>query len=1098
MVSRFAIALVLAIPAFAQSRWGGNVTSGGRAVAGAQIIVRQGDQTWKTATDEQGRFSLEIPDGPISAQIQMFGFQPTNISVASEDRGKPAAISLNLGIARPNFARRNPSGQNAATDTLESQISQSMNTVPAASGPSDNSDSFLVQGSLSRGLSQGGDGPAFEPGAFRDGPPMQGPGGFGGPRMGGGAGGGMTMGGPPGGGGFGGPPGGGMGGPGGPGGFGGRGGGMGGPGGRGGFENMTPEQREAIRKRFEAMRAQLSQRETFGNRSRRSRQQIRGGLFYTARNSAFDATPFSVNGQSLTKPSYSQNQFGVSLGGPLHLGKLFDPEKTFFFLNYQGNRGQNPFTGFGIVPDAAQRGGDFSAISSTTIYDPLTGQPFANNRIPSNRISSASQSLLSLIPLPNSAGSLQNYRIVTSMPQNNDMLFLRLNETLTSKDRLAIGFNLQRRSSEIVQLYGFTDPVSGSGMNYDLTWTHNLSARTTTNARVRYNLNRNETNPYFAYGNDISGLAGIIGNSREPINYGPPNLNFTNYGSLNDSNYTLRRVQTWTFGNGWTFVRGSHSVTTGFEFSRLGWNSVAEQNARGTLFFGGLATSGFDANGLPLANTGLDFADYLLGYPQQSSLRSGGADTYMRQSQYAAYIQDEWRVRPNLTLNLGLRYEDWEPFTEKYGRLANLDLAPGFTAAAVVTPGSIGPYSGSVPDGLIHPDRNNFSPRLGLAWKPAKTTVVRVGYSMFYDGTVYQRIPTRLGSQPPFAISSQFNTSTSDPLIITNPFAGPQDVTIRNTYAVNANYRVPYAQTWSFSIQQSLPGHFVVEVGYLGTKGTALIVQRMPNRAAPGSPADSEDRRPIADAVGFTYDSPEGNSIFHAGQVRITKRMTHGLQFSALYTYSKSIDNASSIGNVGNLVVQNDNNLAAERGLSNFDLRHSLTFNGMFTSPFGPRGQFLKRPNWESKLLQDWTLMLGFTARTGNPLTATVLGSVADAAGTGATGSARASVTGLPIESGSGYFNSAAFTIPEAGTYGNAARNTIPGPGMFSLNASFGRAFQIHGDSRKRLEFRVSADNALNHVNITGLGTVVNSATYGLATQAGSMRSIQMTARYRF
>lgn len=861
---------------------------------------------------------------------------------------------------------------------------------------------------------------------------------------------------------------------------------------------MTPEQREAMRKRFEEMRARNGQRETLGNRAQRSRQQIRGGLFYTARNSLFDAAPFSVNGNSLTKPSYAQNQFGVSLGGPLHIGKLFDPEKTFFFLNYSGSRGRNPFTGFAVVPDEASRLGNFSGLANTTIYDPLTGQPFPNNQIPSSRINTTSQELLSLIPTANNPGVRQNYRLVTSMPQNSDTLSLRLNRTLSSKDRLAFTMNLQRRSSETIQLYGYNDPSAGSGMNYDLTWNHTFSARMITNLHARYNLNRNETTPYFAYGTNISALAGITGNSQDPVNYGPPNLSFTNYGSLSDANYTLRRIQSWTFGNGWTFVRGQHSITTGFEFVRLGWNSINENNARGTLFFGGLSTSGFDANGLPLANTGLDFADFLLGYPQQSSIRFGGADTYMRQSQFSVYVQDEWRMRPNLTLNVGLRYEDWEPFTEKYGRLANLDLAPGFTAAAVVTPGSTGPYSGAVPNGLIQSDRNNLGPRLGLSYKPGKHTIVRIGYSMFYDGSVYTRIPTALGSQPPFATTAQFNTTTGSPIGISNPFVGPIDVTIRNTYAVNPNYRVPYAQTWNVAIQQNLPWNLVMEAGYIGTKGTALIVQLMPNQAPPGSPGSSEDRRPIANALGFTYFSPEANSIFHAGQLRLTKRMTRGIQFNALYTYSKSIDNASSIGGVGSIVVQNKNDLTAERGLSNFDLRHNLTFNGMFTSPFGPRGQFLKRPSWGSKALQDWTMMLSVTARTGNPLTATVLGSVADAAGTGATGSARATATGQPIETGAGYFNPLAFTIPTAGTFGDAARNTIPGPGMFTMSASFGRAFQIKGDSRKRLEFRVSADNAINHVNITGLGTVVNSANYGLATTAGAMRSISMTARYRF
>jgi hypothetical protein len=299
-------------------------------------------------------------------------------------------------------------------------------------------------------------------------------------------------------------------------------------------------------------------------------------------------------------------------------------------------------------------------------------------------------------------------------------------------------------------------------------------------------------------------------------------------------------------------------------------------------------------------------------------------------------------------------------------------------------------------------------------------------------------------------------------------------------------------------VQQDLPGALVMEAGYLGTKGTRLVMQRSPNRAAPGSPLTAEERRRIEGAVGFTYDTTEGNSIFHALQLRLNRRMRRGLSWNAFYTWSKSIDNASSIGGTGSLVVQNERDFSAERGLSNFDRRHTFSLNAFLSSPFGPNAAMLREPSVMAHLLRDWTITSSLTLNSGPFLTARVLGSTSDAGGTGVTGSGRADATGLPISAGNGYFNTLAFAVPQAGTFGNAARNTIPGPGTFSLNASLGRSFRIGDNTRRQFEVRAEAENLLNHVNITGLGTVVNAIDYGLATSAGNMRSVNLTLRLRF
>lgn len=846
-----------------------------------------------------------------------------------------------------------------------------------------------------------------------------------------------------------------------------------------------------------------TQAQSFGNRRGRTRNMLQGGVFMTLRNSAFDATPYSLTGAPVEKPSYANTRFGGSLGGNLTIPKVLENDPAFFFLNYTGTRSRSPYSQFAVVPTEAERAGDFSDSLNgrvLAIFDRTTGMPFPDRKIPASRINPTAKGLSSLIPLPNYTAALQNYQWVTSYPSNSDNLSLRVLRPLTKQDRFNAGVNWQQRDGQALQLYGYRDFSGGSGLNLDTGWSHSITSRLLSNFRASYNRNNNEALPYFAYGADISGALGIQGNSREPINYGPPNLNFTNFGDLTDGAYLSRRNMTWTFSEGISYVKGRHTLQTGFEFQRTQWNSLTEQNARGTLFFGGLATSGFDTAGLAIRNTGFDYADFLLGYPQQTTVRFGGADTYMRASHYSAYAQDDWRVKSGLSLNFGLRYEYFSPYQEKYGRMANLDLSPDFTKVAVVIPGTPSPYSGAFPAGLIDPDKNNFSPRGAVSWRPfaGKRHVFRAGYGIYYDGSVYTRIPSRLASQPPFAQASTFQTSVDNVLSLQDPFTGPAKVNVKNTYAVSRTYLTPYAQSWNTSFQMDLTGGMALELGYLGTKGTRLVLQRQPNTGAPGSAANAEDRRPIDDAVGFTLDSTLGNSIFHAGQVRFTKRMRRGIAVNALYTFSKSIDNASSIGGGANVVVQNDRDFRAERGLSSFDQRHTLTVDSVLTSPFGPRGLFLQSSGLPSVLLRDWNLQISASMNSGTPYTARVLGNAADAAGTGSTGSSRADSTGLNVDAGSGYFNVLAFRAPASGTYGNAGRNTIPGPGFFGLNSSFGRSFAVGDNSRRRLEFRIEAQNLINHVNITGLSTVVNAVDFGLATRAGAMRSLSMTFRYRF
>lgn len=834
----------------------------------------------------------------------------------------------------------------------------------------------------------------------------------------------------------------------------------------------------------------------FGNRRAR-RDTIRGMAFFSLNNSALDAKQYSLTGQEIDKPSYARARFGVAAGGQLRIPKIVDSQRTFFFLNYQGSRSRNPYSTIATMPDAIERLGDFSqsvARGAVSIFDPLSGLPFPGNTIPDSRINSAAVGLLSYIPLPNLQGNVRNYQFVTSVPTNTDNFGLRLNHSLSARDRLNGNVQLQQRYSESAQLAGYRDTTGGRGLSVDLGWSHTLGSRFINDLRFDFSRNRSQTTPYFAGGPDVATQLGILGTSPDSSNNGPPNLSFTNFGPLTDASPLLSRNQAAGFTEGITLLHGKHTIKTGLIFRRNQLNLLTDDNGRGSFTFSGLLTSQFDAEGNPVSGTGFDFADYLLGLPQSSSVRYGNSSMYFRASTYNLYGQDDWKIRSNLTFNVGLRYEYTQPFIEKYGRMSNLLLTPGFTSATVVTPDA-----GLLPSGLIRADRNNLAPRIGIAWKPRDRSrfLVRAGYGVYFNGSVYSQMASRLGQQPPFAFSNTFTTVLNNPLTIETGLLGLADVGITNTCAVAPDYQVGYAQTWNTSIQVELPHSLVADVTYLGTKGTRLDIQRSPNQAPPGSPIDSENRRPIPDAVAFLYESADGNSILHMGQVRLSRRFRRGISFNAFYTFSKSIDNVSSYGGGQGVVAQNPFDLAAERGLSSFDQRHVFNASFLLTSPVGEGPGMLGLHGWRAALAKDWTLSGGISANSGTPLTALVLGNRANSGGTGVVGSGRADASGQAVHSESSFFNPGAFLEPRADAYGNAGRNTIPGPGMFSLNLGLGRNFPMFGE-RRSMEFRVEANNALNIVNISRFGTTVNSSNYGLATAAGAMRSVTANVRFRF
>ena len=1029
---------------FAQS---GSVKSANQPIPGATVTATIGGQKLTTITDLSGHYTLPAtPGGECAIEVRMFGFEPATKKSTCAPTDK---IDFTLQLQESPMAAR-LARMGGAGNQLESQLQSELSAPEtAAAGPAvdgqNSNEALQVSGSLSQGLA-----PNSQPDYAMVYGGMGGPGGPGGPgdQMGGAGG-----------------PGGGFGGP---GGFGGRGGGPGG-GGQGGNRRQGQGQSGA----------------QFGNR--RAPAQIHGMVFMTLANSAVNARPFSITGQEVPQPAYASGRFGFLVGGPLVIPKIVKDPSTFFYLNYTGTRSRQTYSATETVPTADERNGDFSQLLQGAKPVQLTG--FPGNIIPAGMLNPISQKLLAYIPLPNQTGT-QNYQYLASPPNNTDNLGARVMRDLNKKDRLAYHLTYQRRDGDNANPYAFFDTISGYGIQTDLTWTHNFSPTTILSSRVDFNRNYTQTTPFFANGPNIAAELGIAGTSPNPIDYGPPNLTFTNFGSLSDGNPVLTRNQSQKLTESVILSRGKHTLTLGVQYSRNDLSTTTQQNGRGTFSFNG-------------QTTGYDFADFLLGDPASASIQYSPA-MYFTQNAWNGYSVDDWKLAPNLTVNLGLRYEFFAPLQEKYNEMANLDFAPDFTNVAPVAPSVPGPYSGSFPPGLINAEYRNFSPRLGLTWKVPfikRSTLVRAGYGIYYSGQAYIPFGLKLAQQPqppglpPFAVSVSQNATPGNSLTLADGLvATPTPGNITNSFAVDRYYGTPYVQTWNITIQHDLGSGFFMEVGYLGTKGTHLDVLTLPNEGPPGTASSHQ----LGDAVGFTYDAPVGDSIYNALQTHLMRRFRGGISMNARYTFSKSIDDASSFGGVGATVAQNWLDLAAERGLSSFDRRNVFTMSWVYTSPFGNPNSRFASSGWAGRLLRNWSLSGGITAESGTPLTARVQGINSGVlAQTGGTGSERADSTGEPVESGSGFFNPAAFTLPPTGQFGTAGRNTIPGPSLVSVNAAFGRSFQF-GDTRRRLEFRAEANNVLNEVNYTNVGTVVNAVNYGLPTAASAMRTLDIVMRFRF
>lgn len=851
----------------------------------------------------------------------------------------------------------------------------------------------------------------------------------------------------------------------------------------------------------------FAQSQAFGNNRRGFRPLYNGNIGITVNNSLLDAQQYSITGQQTPKPSFDNMTGLASFGGPLKIPHLLE-NGPLFIVNYQWTRNRTASTTPGLMPTDAERGGNFSSLS-TIITDPTTGAPFPSNIIPPSHISQQAQALLGFYPQPNYASTLYNYQIPLLTSTHMDALQSRLNKTIGRKNQLSGGFAFQSSRSDSPSIFNFLDVTDMFGLNTSINWRNSLTPHLIGTLGYQYSYLSTRLTPFFANRENVSGNAGITGNNQEPMNWGPPSLTFSSgITGLTDGQASFNRTQTSAISYSLFWFHSPHNVTYGVDYRRQQYNDLGQQNARGAFTFTGAAT-------------GSDFADFLTGVPDTSAVAFGNADKYFRSGMYDAYANDDWRLTPALTINYGLRWEYGSPMTEKYGRLVNLDVGPDFTAIApVIATDPLGSLTGErYPASLINPDRHAIEPRVALAWRPisGSSMVVRASYGVYYNTSVYQQIALQMAQQYPLSKSLSVANSAANPLTLADGFTVPAGVT-PNTFAVNPNFQVGSSQIWQGSVQKDLPGALVATATYMGIKGSRGMQEFLPNTYPLGA-----ENPCAACPSGFVYVTSNGNSTREAGILQLRRRLQAGFTAQLQYTYSKSIDDDAVLGgNTGlatvnsgppgaspaaaasvtsgssaqaaPMIAQNWLDLSAERGLSSFDQRHLLNLQLQYTSGMGMHGGTLLS-GWKGALFKEWTVAGQVNAGTGLPLTPVYLDAVP---GTGVTGPIRPEYTGAPLYAAPPglHLNPAAFTAPPAGEWGNAGRNTITGPAQFSLNASLGRTFRV--SDRLNLDLRVDATNALNHVNYTSWNTTVNNAQFGLPVSANQMRSMQTTLRLRF
>lgn len=831
---------------------------------------------------------------------------------------------------------------------------------------------------------------------------------------------------------------------------------------------------------------------------------LRGSLYEFLRNDAMDARNFFDAGKS----KLIQNQFGATIAGPVVLPRLYHgKDKTFFLFSWESLRNIGGSTQRGIVPQPQMLKGDFSQAVDAfgrpeTINDPLAkNAPFTGNKIPASRLDPVALAIAAYYPTPNLFGSANNYLAQANSTSSYNNYSGKVDHTLGPNDRLTFSTHWNHKNSlnpfqrSPVAIFAATSDTFGllSGIRYIHTFSPTMFNEASANFS-RNTLSQLNTGS----DHDWSAQAGFLGATKNPVDLGLPYISVSGYIDLGQA-YDLPKI--WAYNNfqysdAVTWIHGRHTVKLGGDFLHYQYFNHDYADLRGRMTFLGRFTND-------------PMADFVLGYAQTSRQLTQVGTEYMLDSNYSAFAQDDFKVTPTLTLNVGLRYELMKQPAEKHDarsmfvpELGKLVIAgtgglPQSTFNSLLQSTGLTQYIAmasdvGLPRTIVQTNYKNFAPRFGYAWRPfgSTHTVIRGGYGIFYGTDSLYRYDG-FSDTFPFVNTLTFSATTSNPLALTvsNPFpaAKAKSSGVTSTSALPETNPTQYLQTWNMTIERELGGGTVLEIAYAGSKGTHLPREYNLNQQYI-FPGKSVGPRPYPAFSTINVFADVANSSYNSGTVTLRRRLSRQFFVRATYVYAKSIDESSNTGGViaaGFPTAQNAYDLEAERGRSDFDVGHS--FNA----------SFIWAPNFShNRFLRDWQMSGTTTAYTGPPFTPKVANY--DITTGGAARPNRTGKGALANPTPDQWFDRTAFPIVPVGAFqfGTSGRNILDGPGTFSLNVGLSRRFRF-GETRA-VQYRCEAFNLTNHTSFGLPQTDVDVLNGATISTAKAPRQLQMGLRLEF
>jgi Carboxypeptidase regulatory-like domain/TonB dependent receptor len=840
--------------------------------------------------------------------------------------------------------------------------------------------------------------------------------------------------------------------------------------------------------------------------------QLHGTLFDFVRNNAFDALPYDFTALPLTSSPFKQNQYGFTVGGPITIPKVVHgKDRLFFMSNYEGFAlRQQTQTVYSTFP-AAFRTGDFSSVLAThVITDPTTGLPFPGNIIPTNRLDTIAKGFLQYYPAPNIPGTTlsNNYLAKDNITGNKWQISERVDFVQNSKSVWFARFTMQDETGLMPALAGNGMSLVTNAKQTAFGNTFSISPTLLNDARVGFMNFYNNFAPELAGVLNVNAqlnLPGLLSNPSSPA-WGVPNVGlgdgFSGFGNGTDSPYTTSDHILQLVDNiSWT--HGSHSFKFGAEVERINFNENGNTYARAAYTISNQAT-------------GYTPADFMLGYLSSTTDAVALAVARYSQTNQFYYFQDSWKIRHNVTVSYGLRYEfvpawsDRVPLVNTFfpagfnlqGDPLGLNPQPVNTRPCIVENGT-GTFNGgnvvfptvaqggvcTARDGrlgsnLINSDPTDFAPRLGIAWSPTPNWTVRAGAGIFYTqdtGNPVFDMARSLGGKYQVTANIATHNETFENPFGTNgaanicgvsaPLVCVPTPTLVSSYYVR---KTPYVEEYELNIQRQLGKNMALEVGYLGSEGHHLQRYIYFNAAAPG-PGSQLSREAWPNFNNTVENIGVVNSNYNSLSARLTRRMSSGFTFLLGYTYSKSIDDGSGQRTIGTdqIGMQNSYCLSCERGLSIFDQKHRFVASTLYQLPFG-KGRTYMNHGVAGTLLGGWDFGMILTAATGSPFD---IMDGQDRSNIGASSMDRPNVvTGqsalLSSPTPKEWFNVTAFALQPQFTFGNLGRNTVIGPGLFSVDTTLDKSIRF--TERLNLHVRLDAFNLFNHPNF---GTPNNSLT---------------------